>query len=155
MGAAMRRGFGLVAFLPLASRMPVYAKLIWALVLDERTPGDRKAILAIALGYVLVGRDIIRDDIPLLGRLDDVIVVALAVDLFLDGVPRDLLEEKLEALDIDQVAFHDDIANIRRLTPGPVRRAARRIPDLIGFAGAAVHEIGLGPKLRGWIKKEG
>lgn len=155
MGAAMRRGFGLVAFLPLASRMPSYARLIWALVLDERTPGARKAILAGALGYVLVGRDIIRDDVPLLGGLDDVIVVALAVDLFIDGVPRDLLDEKLAELDIDPVAFHDDIANIRRLTPGPVRRTVRRIPDLIGFAGAALHETGLGPRLRGWITKEG
>jgi len=151
----MRRGFGLVAFLPLASRMPLYARLIWALVLDERTPGDRKVILAGALGYVLVGRDIIRDDIPLLGGLDDVIVVALAVDLFIDGVPRDLLQEKLAELEIDPVAFDDDIANIRRLTPGPVRRTVRRIPDLIGFAGAALHETGLGPRLRGWITKEG
>ena len=155
MGAAMRRGFGLIAFLPLASRMPVYARLIWALVLDERTPADRKVILAGALGYVLVGRDIIRDDIPLLGGLDDVIVVALAVDLFIDGVPRDLLEEKLAQLEIDPVAFHDDIASIRRLTPGPLRRTIRRIPDLIGLAGAALHETGLGPRLRGWITKEG
>ncbi len=155
MGAAMRRGFGLVAFLPLASRMPTYARLIWALVLDDRTPGDRKAILAAALGYVLVGRDIIPDDVPLLGGLDDVIVVALAVDLFIDGVPRDLLDEKLAALEIDPVAFRDDIANIRRLTPGPVRRTIRRIPDLIGFAGAALHETGLGPRIRGWITKEG
>ncbi|MEK6721294.1 MAG: DUF1232 domain-containing protein [Chloroflexota bacterium] len=155
MGAAVRRGFGLVAFLPLASRMPTYARLIWALVLDERTPGDRKAVLAAALGYVLIGRDIIPDNIPLLGGLDDVIVVALAVDLFLDGIPRDLLNEKLASLDIDPVAFSDDMAGIRRLTPGPVRRTIRRIPDLIGFAGAALNETGLGPRLRSWISKEG
>ncbi len=155
MGAAIRRGFGLVAFLPLASRMPAYARLIWALVLDDRTPGERKAILAAALGYVLVGRDIVPDDVPILGGLDDVIVVALAIDVFLDGVPRDLLREKLAELDIDPIAFDDDINSIRRLTPGPVRRTIRRIPDLLALAGAALHETGIGPRLRAWITKEG
>src|SRR4029077_2198529 len=45
-GAAVRRALGLAAFLPLASRAPSYARLIWALVRDERTPLARKAVLA-------------------------------------------------------------------------------------------------------------
>src|SRR5690349_22267745 len=87
---ALGRALGLMAFMPLASRAPVYARLMLALLLDERTPAARKAMLAGAAGYLLVGRDVIPDEIPILGGLDDLVVVILAVDLFLDGIPSDL-----------------------------------------------------------------
>ena len=50
-------------------------------------PATRKALLAGAAGYLVLGRDLIPDDIPIIGGLDDLVVVVLAVDLFLDGVP--------------------------------------------------------------------
>jgi uncharacterized membrane protein YkvA (DUF1232 family) len=150
----VRRLLGWAAFLPLASRAPIYGRLFFALILDDRTPAGRKAMLAGALGYLVLGRDIIPDDIPIIGGLDDLVVVVLAVDLFLDGVPQDLLDEKLVELDIDRVAFDRDIAQIRRLTPGPVRRTIRRVPALMTSAGDALGQIGLGPRLRGWINRE-
>src|SRR5690242_3989299 len=151
---AIGRALGLMAFMPLASRAPQYARLILALLVDDRTPVQRKALLAGAIGYLLVGRDLVPDDIPLLGGLDDLVVVVLAVDLFLDGVPEDLLAEKLSDLEIDRSAFDQDIARIRRLTPGPVRKTIRRIPDLLGQAGAAFQRTGLGPRVREWINRE-
>ncbi len=42
----VRRLLGWAAFLPLASRAPIYGRLFWELVLDERTPVGRKAMLA-------------------------------------------------------------------------------------------------------------
>jgi uncharacterized membrane protein YkvA (DUF1232 family) len=143
-----------MAFMPLASRAPLYARLMLALLMDERTPGSRKALLAGAAGYLLVGRDLIPDDIPVLGGLDDLVVVVLAVDLFLEGVPEDLLDEKLAELEIDRAAFDQDIARIRRMTPGPVRKTIRRIPELIGQAGAALQSSGVGPRVREWITRE-
>jgi uncharacterized membrane protein YkvA (DUF1232 family) len=148
------RALGLMAFMPLASRAPLYARLMLSLIVDERTPAARKAFLAGAAGYVLIGRDLIPDEIPLLGGLDDLVVVVLAIDLFLDGVPEELLAEKLAELDIDRVAFDEDIARIRRLTPGPVRKTIRRIPELLGQAGAALQQSGIGPRVREWINKE-
>jgi uncharacterized membrane protein YkvA (DUF1232 family) len=117
-------------------------------------PAARKAFLAAAAGYVLVGRDLIPDEIPLLGGLDDLVVVVLAIDLFLDGVPEELLAEKLAELDIDRAAFDEDIARIRRLTPGPVRKTIRRIPELLAHAGTAIQQTGIGPRVRQWINKE-
>ena len=153
-----RAGFGralkLLAFLPVASRIPTYARLVTALVLDERMPAGRKALLAGAAGYLVVGRDLIPDSVPILGGIDDLVVVVLAVDLFLEGAPDDLLEEKLDELGIDRAAFDRDIAQIRRLTPGSVRRTIRRIPDLIGGVGDAIKQLGLGPRMRAWITKE-
>lgn len=148
------RALGLMAFMPLASRAPLYARLMLALLMDERTPAARKALLAGAAGYLLVGRDLIPDDIPILGGLDDLVVVVLAVDLFIDGVPDDLLDEKLAELDIDRVAFDQDVARIRRLTPGPVRKTIRRIPELLGHANAAFQQSGIGPRVREWIHRE-
>jgi len=152
--AALNRGIGLLAFMPLASRAPQYARLMLALVVDERTPAPRKALLAGAAGYLLLGRDIIPDEIPILGGLDDLVVLVLAVDLFLDGVPDDVLKEKLAELEIDRSAFDQDIARIRRLTPGALRKTIRRIPELVGQAGAAIEGSGVGPRLRGWINRE-
>ena len=149
------RAVGIMAFLPLASRAPIYARLIFALLTDDRTPANRKVLLAGAAGYLLIGRDLIPDEIPLLGGLDDLVVVVLAVDLFLDGIPKDLLYEKLSELDIERSAFEEDMARVRRLTPGPVRKTIRRIPQLIGQAGEAFEHTGLGPRFRAWISKEG
>jgi hypothetical protein len=111
-------------------------------------------MLAGAAGYLLIGRDLIPDDIPILGGLDDLVVVVLAVDLFIDGVPDDLLDEKLAELEIDRVAFDQDIARIRRLTPGPVRKTIRRIPELLAQANAAIRQSGVGPRVREWINRE-
>ena len=148
------RALGLMAFMPIASRAPLYARLMLALLMDERTPAARKAMLAAAAGYLVVGRDLVPDDIPILGGLDDLVIVVLAVDLFLDGVPDELVDEKLADLGIDRDAYDQDIARIRRLTPGPVRRTIRRLPELLGQAGAAIQQTGVGPRVREWINRE-
>jgi uncharacterized membrane protein YkvA (DUF1232 family) len=144
----------MLALLPLASRAPAYGRLVWALVRDARTPLARKAVLGGALGYVVLGRDLVPDDIPLLGGLDDIVVLALALDLLIDGVDAAVLEEHLAALEIDRSAFDEDVARLRRVLPGPIRRLVRRLPGLIGTAGAALQQSGLGPRLRAWITRE-
>jgi uncharacterized membrane protein YkvA (DUF1232 family) len=152
--AGFTRGLSLLAFLPIASRVPMYTRLITALVMDERMPANRKALLAGAAGYLVFGRDLIPDDVPIIGGLDDLVVVVLAVELFLDGVPQDLLDEKLEELGIDKSAFERDVAQVRRLTPGPVRRTIRRAAEIVGGAGEALKQLGLGPRTRAWINRE-
>src|SRR4026209_1101385 len=104
--AGVGRMVSLLAFLPVSSRVPDYARLIGALVIDERMPADRKLMLGAAAGCLVLGRDLIPDTIPLIGGLDDLVVVVLAVDVFLDGVPPELLQEKLDDLAIDRAPFH-------------------------------------------------
>jgi uncharacterized membrane protein YkvA (DUF1232 family) len=153
-GAGFGRALSVLAFLPIASRVPMYTRLITSLVMDDRMPAGRKAMLAGAAGYLVLGRDLIPDDIPIIGGLDDLVVVVLAAEFFLDGVPDDLLDEKLAELGIDRVEFDNDIAQVRRLTPGPVRRTIRRVPELIGGVGEAMKTLGLGPRTRAWINRE-
>src|SRR5262245_8408364 len=92
----VRRMIAAAALMPLASRVPLYARLLWSLLSDPRTPVARKAMLGAAVGYLALGRDIVPDRIPLFGQLDDLVVVALAIELFLEGLPDELLAEKLE-----------------------------------------------------------
>ena len=78
----------------------------------------------------------------------------VAVDLFLDGVPSELLNEKLGELGIDRVAYDEDMARVRRLTPGPVRKTLRRVPSMVTQAGQAIENTGVGPRVRAWVSKE-
>ena len=153
-GGSVRRALGMLALIPLANRAPSYSRLLWALVMDERTPAARKAVLGGAFGYLLLGRDLIPDDVPIIGGLDDFVIVALALDVFIDGVDDAVLDEHLAALAIDRVAFEDDISRLRRILPSPIRRTARRLPGLIQQGAEALQQSGLGPRLRAWITRE-
>jgi uncharacterized membrane protein YkvA (DUF1232 family) len=154
-GNSVSRFLGLLALLPMAGRAPLYARLLWALVLDDRVPASRKALLVGAFGYVVLARDIIPDNVPLIGGLDDLVVVAVAVDLFLDGIDTEILGEKLALLEIPRLAFEDDLNQIRRLLPGPIRRTVRRLPQAIDVVGHAIQQAGIGPRLRSWFEREG
>jgi uncharacterized membrane protein YkvA (DUF1232 family) len=154
-GVGLRRLIAAAAILPIASRAPLYARLMVSLLFDTRTPVSRKATLALALGYVVLGRDIVPDGIPILGQLDDLVVVALATEIFLDGLDESLLNEKLEEAGISRLAYDEDVARVRRLVPGPLRRTARRIPDVIQAIADAISQSGIRPRLRGWIVGEG
>jgi uncharacterized membrane protein YkvA (DUF1232 family) len=154
-GGSVSRFLGLLALLPMAGRAPLYARLLWALVLDDRVPASRKALLVGAFGYVVLARDIVPDSVPIIGGLDDLVVVAVAVDLFLDGIDTEVLGEKLALLEIPRLAFEDDINQIRRLLPGPIRRTVQRLPQAIDIVGHAIQEAGIGPRLRSMFEREG
>lgn len=147
----IRRMIAAAAFMPIAQRAPLYAQLIWSLIKDERVPVGRKALLGAALGYVALGRDIVPDRVPLLGQLDDLVVVALAIDVFVDGLDEALLAEKLELAGISRAAYDEDVARVRRMVPSPIRRAARRIPDGIRLVGDAINQSGIPDQLRRWL----
>ena len=147
----MRRLIAAAALLPLAGRAPLYARLLWSLIVDERTPMARKALLAGALGYIVLPVDVFPDRVPVLGQLDDLVVTALATELFLDGLDESLLAEKLEAAGIPRAAFEEDVARIRRLVPGPVRRVAMRIPGAARTIVGAIPQQAIRQELRRWL----
>jgi len=62
-----------------------YINLAKALKNDKRTPKISKIFLASAIGYFFIPIDIIPDFIPVLGHLDDVIIIPF-FGLFSDKV---------------------------------------------------------------------
>jgi hypothetical protein len=116
-------------------------------------PGDAEG--AAGRGYLLLGRDLIPDEIPIIGGIDDLIVVVVAVEVFLDGVEDRLLAEKLDQLGIDRVAFERDIDRVRRVVPRPIRRAVHELPRAVDAAAELAAQSGLGARLRAAISKEG
>jgi uncharacterized membrane protein YkvA (DUF1232 family) len=67
---------------------------VYRLVLsDRRTPWLGKLLLGGAVAYVLSPIDLIPDFIPVLGHLDDVVIVPLLVYVGLKCIPREVIEE--------------------------------------------------------------
>ncbi len=138
-------------FIPIASRAPTYGRLIAELAVDGRVSWSRKAILGLAAVYVLSPIDIIPDAIPFIGRFDDVMVTVIAIDLFLEGIPKSLMVEKMYTLGIDGRELERDMEAARRFLPLPIRTIARRLPALLE-ASADVVKAEL--EDRGYMEKE-
>ena len=67
---------------------------------DSRTPKTTKILLGLAVGYAISPIDLIPDFIPIIGHLDDVIIVPALVYLALKTIPQSLLEEHRRLLGI-------------------------------------------------------
>ncbi|HEX5479131.1 MAG TPA: DUF1232 domain-containing protein [Dehalococcoidia bacterium] len=74
--------------LPLRSK----AQLLWRMVRDPYVPRRAKAVLPVVLLYLAFPLDVIPDFIPVLGQLDDLLVVALGLGLFIALTPREVIE---------------------------------------------------------------
>jgi len=69
---------------------------IYALYLaykHPRTAWYAKALAALIIGYALSPIDLIPDFIPVLGYLDDLIIIPAGIALLIKIIPRDILEE--------------------------------------------------------------
>lgn len=64
-----------------------------AVAKDPRTPWVAKILLLAAIGYVLLPFDLIPDWIPVLGVLDDLIIVPGLVALATKLIPKVILED--------------------------------------------------------------
>ena len=83
--------------------LPARAKLrlAWRLLRDRRMPLLVKAVIPALVAYLLMPLDIIPDFIPVIGQLDDLLLIALTVGLVVRFTPVELLEEHIRRLEAE------------------------------------------------------
>lgn len=141
MRSSLRFGLTVLSFwpfMPIAARAPVYGRLLVGLMLDRRVPASRKLIVGFAAAYVVSPIDLVPDFIPVISRLDDVAALVIALDLLLEGVPREVMIEKMYELGIDGRELERDMASIRRFLPTPIRSAALQLPLALDRSAAII-----------------
>jgi uncharacterized membrane protein YkvA (DUF1232 family) len=73
--------------------LPNFARLYWRLFRDRRVPILPKALLVLTLVYVVSPLDVMPDFIPVIGEMDDVVVVLSGLWLFIRLCPPEVVRE--------------------------------------------------------------
>jgi uncharacterized membrane protein YkvA (DUF1232 family) len=68
-------------------------RIYQSVLADSRTPIRAKIFLGLAVGYLCMPFDLIPDFIPVIGHLDDVIIVPVLAYLGLRFIPPELVAE--------------------------------------------------------------
>lgn len=76
--------------------LPKFMKLLWGLYRDSRVSRVDKGLVIATIAYVLMPMDLIPDYIPILGQMDDLYLMALALDRLLNNAGVDILLEHWE-----------------------------------------------------------
>lgn len=77
----------------IARFVPDCAVLFKRLLADPRVSRPRKLVLVAMVGYLAMPLDLIPDFIPVIGLLDDALVVALGLRVVLRGAGSELVRE--------------------------------------------------------------
>ena len=76
-----------------AKRIKANIPAVFLALKDTRTPFPAKLLAAVTIGYALSPIDLIPDFIPVLGYLDDVILLPALIALTMKLIPEDIWEE--------------------------------------------------------------
>ena len=73
--------------------LPNFVKLLTRLMRDSRVSMRRKAFIGAVLVYVISPIDLVPDFVIGIGRLDDLVLVSLAVDHLMSGTDEEVVRE--------------------------------------------------------------
>lgn len=81
-----------------------HLQLAWRLLRDGRVPLGFKLIPFLALAYILLPWDFLPDPVLGLGQLDDLALVLLGIELFVNLCPTELVRQHRQRLHQDDAA---------------------------------------------------
>ena len=112
-------------------KLPMYARVIWGLVRDPRTPLPLKGLLAAGLAYLVMPFDLIPDAIPILGQADDLTVLMLVLDLFIANAPAEVRREHLSRAHNGTADLDRDLARLRSIMGRRYDTIRDSLPELL------------------------
>ncbi len=115
----------------LVIKLPTYARIVWGIMRDPRTPIGLKGMLAAALAYVVLPVDLIPDMIPILGQADDLTVLLLVLDLFIQNAPAEVRAEHTARAKEGTADLDRDLERLRGLMGGRFDRIRDNLPELL------------------------
>jgi uncharacterized membrane protein YkvA (DUF1232 family) len=100
-------------------------KLLVRLIRDPRVPQRNKLVAGGIATYLVVPLDFIPDWIPGIGQLDDIVMLAFAVDLLLNSTPDDVVAEHWDG-------DPNVLAMVRQLAATMTNFVPDRVRDVLG-----------------------
>jgi uncharacterized membrane protein YkvA (DUF1232 family) len=137
----------------LVIKLPTYARVVWGILRDPRTPIGLKGMLAAALAYVVLPVDLIPDVIPILGQADDLTVLLLVLDLFIQNAPAEVRAEHTARARNGTADLDRDLEKLRGLMGGRFDRIRDNLPELLDRYGRVRDPEQLKRALANWHRR--
>lgn len=115
----------------LVIKLPTYARVVWGIFRDPRTPIGLKGMMAAALAYVIFPVDLIPDAIPVLGQADDLTVLLLVLDLFIQNAPAEVRAEHTTRARNGTADLDRDLEKLRHLMGDRFDQIRDNLPELL------------------------
>lgn len=96
-------------FLP---RIIKYATLVWRLSCDRRVNIIVRSLVPLALVYFIIPTDFVKDQVPIVGRFDDLIVLGMALLMLVKLSPRHIVDEHLGVRPVSNRPEDQDPSNV-------------------------------------------
>lgn len=87
------------------ARLATYLIALWKLVRQPGAPRLARLVALLVLGYALSPIDLIPDFIPVIGQLDDLVLIPLGVALVVRLTPRHIWAAKLREAELQAEAL--------------------------------------------------
>jgi len=94
--------------------LPLYGKLTYCLYRDPRVPQRNKLALAAALALILNPVVDVPLRVPVIGEMDAVALTVLAVRLFVERAPKEVVAEHQERIALGTSVFDQDLRDGRQ-----------------------------------------
>ena len=97
----------------IARELPRYGKLTYCLYRDSRVPQRNKIALAAAMALILNPVVDVPLRLPIFGEMDAVALTVLAIRVFVDKAPKDVVAEHQEQISLGTSVFDQDLRSGR------------------------------------------
>jgi uncharacterized membrane protein YkvA (DUF1232 family) len=135
----------LARFVGVVSRLPRYVRLGWLLMNDPTVTGRGKAALGGGLAYAISPIDPVPGFIPVLGQLDDMAILLLAIRTALRSAPSEVADLRLAEAGLAWDTLDRDLVTIRVTAVWVVRRggalAVRAGKAMMGMAASRLRNV--------------